>query len=290
MNAPVMNECIPDETLAQFVEGKLTGRERDELIEHIASCGECRERLNDASEVVQMLSAEDETKNVAEFPTGKPWGLWLGGLAAAAVVAAVMLGPMRKSIWDEPAIPKLVEASKSLKERKLYGRPLGGFPYKDINRVRGDEKLPEAGELELLKIRGEMLNASRVDHHAFGVLALLEGKTGEAIKHFETALVKQPEKREVIEQDLAVALIERRDEKKHDLERALEITTTGLAKKRTPEVAWNRALVLEALDQDARAIAAWDDYLRIDPDSAWAMEAEQKRNALQLRIKQPHKP
>ena len=43
--------------------------------------------------------------------------------------------------------------------------------------------------------------------------------------------------------------------------------------EQSPEIAWNRALARELLEQKQEAIAAWNEYLKLDSDSAWAREA-----------------
>ena len=56
---------------------------------------------------------------------------------------------------------------------------------------------------------------------------------------------------------------------------------------RSPEAAWNRAVVLEAASW-LKSNEAWDDYLRLDPGSEWAAEARRRRAA--LRAAQPARP
>jgi CHAT domain-containing protein len=48
----------------------------------------------------------------------------------------------------------------------------------------------------------------------------------------------------------------------------------------SPEVLWNRALLVDALGLVEEARAAWDAYVRVDPRSEWADEARQRRQRL----------
>jgi tetratricopeptide (TPR) repeat protein len=76
--------------------------------------------------------------------------------------------------------------------------------------------------------------------------------------------------------DLSAAYLARaaRDHRSQDLTRALAVVDRAVkADPALPEALFNRALVLERLSLGDEARAAWDDYLRVDDQSAWASEA-----------------
>ena len=65
-----------------------------------------------------------------------------------------------------------------------------------------------------------------------------------------------------------------------DFARALTLLEEQWRKKQTPEIAFNRATVLYYQNRDKEALAAWDDYLRLDSTSEWAAEARKNRNTI----------
>jgi predicted TPR repeat methyltransferase len=66
-----------------------------------------------------------------------------------------------------------------------------------------------------------------------------------------------------------------------DVEKAIELAERAWKLKRTPETAWNRAIALALRPKGAAAaIAAWDDYLKLDSSSGWATKAKEKRDLL----------
>jgi tetratricopeptide (TPR) repeat protein len=277
--AATMGHGLDDEILAAFVDGRLNESERAAVIEHLASCGECRSKANDASDIAEMLAAAAGEANVVDFSARKRrWPLIAAAIAAAAVIAVVLLGPMRDSIFDEPGIPMLVKASSQLETRRTYGRLSGGFPYKEMMRVtRGAGDGPEDGvdvsDLPLLEAQGKIQNATRPDPHARGVGLLLLGQQAQAVEALEALLATNPPNRDAVAQDLAVALLQR-----GETERSLQLSNELWAKARTPEIAWNRAYALQHLGRNEEAIAAWDEYLKLDPSSPWSQEAVRRRD------------
>ncbi|HYI13227.1 MAG TPA: zf-HC2 domain-containing protein [Thermoanaerobaculia bacterium] len=281
---------LSDEMLAAFVDGKLSETERAAVIKHLASCDECRVNASYASEIADMLEVEipQAAGNVAQFPVRKNRWMWIAGsAAAAALIAAMLVGPMRDSVFDEPGIPKLVKASESLTERKLDGRLMGGFSYKVRARTfRGEDGTSiEPDELPLLQAFGEISNAAKPDLHARAAGLLLTGQRTEAVKAFREALAKGAGDRTVVENDLGVALLASGADA--DLKEAFEIFERAWARAKTPETAWNRAYALQRLYRDKEAIAAWNDYLKLDPSSQWAKEATEQRDRLQADLQQP---
>ncbi len=84
-----MPNCPADETLAAFIDGHLTGDARQQVLEHVSTCSECRDVFQTAHEIAE--EADHEGKVV---PIWRSWLIPAATLAAAAAIAAaVFLGP-----------------------------------------------------------------------------------------------------------------------------------------------------------------------------------------------------
>lgn len=274
-----MTECPSAEMIAAFVEGRLTGSARGEVVEHLAECGDCRDLVND----VVDFQSEEEPAEVARPQFGrKRFAAVAASVAAAAALIALFATPLRERIFGG-GMSSLVEATKSVSVRPTEGRLSGDFDYKrPKERFRGaDEEntqlwpvMAEAAELE---------SARRRDLHALGVAHLYLGHTDQAVAELRRAMqdADDEDDRTAIAVDLAAALIARRHE--GDAAEAYALIEGVWSKQKTAAVAWNRAAALEALHRDADAIRAWDAYLQLDPNSDWSKEAKQTRDALASR-------
>jgi tetratricopeptide (TPR) repeat protein len=272
MTAPVDMEptCPSDETLAAFVEGRLDDARRAAVVAHLATCAECRDIVVATSE---FQRSEEEGGHLVTGRFGR--GAWwlAAAAAAAAVIVFLFLQPFRRA-----GIEELVKASDTLETRTVDGRLAGGFAYKPRPRVTrsGDgEALDPA--FPLLRAADKVLNSEPTDHDR-GVALLLLERRDEAIKALESAHARANADAGVAV-DLATALIARGTQP--DLVRALELSDGAWRSAKMPEAAWNRALALEYLRREPEAIEAWNEYLRVDPDSKWSAEAE--RNLGRLR-------
>ncbi|HYI11151.1 MAG TPA: zf-HC2 domain-containing protein [Thermoanaerobaculia bacterium] len=272
MTAATDMECPSSEMLAAYLDNRLGPADRATVIEHLASCGECRSKMIDASDIVQVES------NVKPFPMSK----WIISTIAATVVIGLLVPPI-KSMLDEPGIPELVASSHERRYRSTYGRLAGGFPYKPTGIVRSEDQPSNSFDEQrhLLKHADEIQNGN--DLHTKGVLAMLLGNHDEAVPALRKAIVQNPEERDAIEQDLAVALLQSSGE--GNLDESLEISNRLWAKNKTPEVAWNRAYALDLLGRDREAIAAWNEYLKLDSTSEWVQEATTQRDQLREALK-----
>jgi hypothetical protein len=92
-------ESCPDlEEMAAFVDGKLTGEERTEMVRHLDSCATCYEVFVEAS---KFRAESERAGTLADFPSPPPRGRGslfpgrLGWAAAAALLAVVAFrGPV----------------------------------------------------------------------------------------------------------------------------------------------------------------------------------------------------
>lgn len=272
---PDVMECPADETLAAFIDGRLTGAERDAVIVHLAECGACRIFVQDAAELAEL------EKNVVR----PRWGGTLGVLAAVAAALAVVFMPQIRDRFAKPDVDDLAKAFESSSVRRIQGRLSADFPHRRFDgpkRGAGDEPRPDDENLLLSSKALEIQTQNANDPHAVGVAYLMLAESenrrdnlASSIPPLRAALANaDEEERTRVANDLAVALLALGafDHQEEQFREALAVVEQELRTKRTPELLWNRALALRNL-QDPRAKSAWEDYLKVDSTSAWALEA-----------------
>ena len=147
-------------------------------------------------------------------------------------------------------------------------------PLQWIGAIRSSR---EQGPIETMR---KIARRERVrgNEYAVGLAALLSGRVQEAIASLQTAAEKQaaldPGKQAATLCDLSAALATRaKGGDFGDALRAADLIEQAWQFQHSPAIAWNRALSREALFLRKPAIAAWRDYLRLDPGSAWSTEA-----------------
>jgi hypothetical protein len=265
-----------EETLAMFVDDRLDSASHDDVLAHIASCGECRE-------LVLMTSDLRAEENVVPGPF--VWHKWMAavaGVAAAAVIGFVALQP----VLVGPSVDKVVAAVGTLEKRPSAGR-LAGLSYKVANEPkRGPEDEKHDRTVAFYQVAADLEEAKFPNAHAVGLVTLGLAENGADVKKAVDLLSSAYEKaegdeRDAIAIDLAAARLARLYwvDSKEDAQSALDLSEEVLKRKQSPEALWNRAVALESLDEKA-AIGAWDDYLKLDPNSEWSVEAQHRRNNL----------
>ena len=211
------------------------------------------------------LEMSEMPANVVRGPFG--WFATAAALAAAAVLAIVVLKP---AFVYGPDIDDVNTAVQSLAFRPGSGRTGG--------ELRSDDD----GKATLYGIA-----ADAKDPHVQGLAFLFTATNAEELDGAMQTLDKahagaSGDERDAIAVDLAAALLAyggwRNDAAA--LARALQLSDDVWKRTQSAEAAWNRAAALEALGRSEDAIRAWDDYLKLDPNSEWAAEATQNRDAL----------
>jgi len=273
MNAEKMTTHLSSEQIAAFVDGRLREHERRESENHFASCDECREVFFAVSDAVEeRVTGEEPLKFV---PRPQKWPA-VAALAAAAAVAVFFLPPVRNEIQDyrTGGISAMVRAAEKSKERTIEGRLSGGFSYKPHSPKRGTVEHDDTNyELLIAASKAQGLRANAVAK----LLAEKPQERRDAVPLLEKAVGLDGNDPSLLN-DLAAAYIARAD--KDDYKHALMLAQRAWAIEQTPEIAWNRAVAYDRLDKTAEAIRAWEDYLKLDPDSAWSAEAKSKLNDL----------
>jgi hypothetical protein len=286
-------EFPSDETLAAFIDGRLDPELRRRVVEHIATCAECYDVVLGANE----LGAAQAPGTVVPFRRRRTA---LVGIAAAAVFALLLFGPLRERFLpgQRSGLAALAEAAPP--ERNIEGR-LSGFPYRPLKPVTrgepGEDTSPE--HIKLLAVATQVAadaekNPTVENLHAQGVSLLMLGNERGAIDALERALrtaTGESDRLAAIRKstdasltgDLASAYLARaaKENGAEDVLAANEAADRAYRLAPSPETAWNRALALERLHLDSQAIQAWSDYLKLDSTSPWADEARRHTRAPQ---------
>jgi len=274
MNAAVLMESCPDhETLSAFIDQTLDPQLRLAVVKHLAECGDCRDLVVAAHEY-----RAEEQRTAGTVVRGHFGSRWAIPLAAAAAVVVVVFGVI--SIRQRSGMPALVEAANALPERTTLARLSGDFTYKKITIFRsGGEQEPVDYRLQHAALKIEQRasdHPSAANLHDAGVASILTRERDKAVETLvRAAKVGTPSADLLI--DLSAAHIVRGDYKL-----ALDTANKALAIDKKPAAAWNIAVALESDGRnDAQAIAAWQKYLELDPNSEWSAEARRRLRDLQ---------
>src|SRR5262245_2461792 len=292
--------CPDAEVLSAYLAGRLRGAEKAAVTEHLAGCEDCYFVFAESARIVVVETWWDRLKRGWRWPTisHSRWTLVAGpiaGLAAAALVLTIQ--PQLQPRWwpGRSEVADLVAAVGT--SRRIEPRLTGGFAYAPLlsssvvrSGDRGEPDVRRGGSLEqtlspdlrIAAIRTEqrLQDERKVERlQAFGAAQLLVGRTDQAVSAFEEATRLAP-KEPRLQSDLAAAYLVRFNEQekdKKDLENVTKaVAAATQATEANPSLAearFNLALALEALSLRNEARKAWEEYLKVDPNSPWAQEA-----------------
>jgi hypothetical protein len=301
MTAPeLMSDCPTEETLAAFADNRLDPAQRSAVVEHLATCGDCRELVLLAMDVkaaeklteapLELLPASEVMPPTAELPSNvvpgrfgrRPW-LSVAGLTAAAavVMVAISVPPDPQEMVFSKEMSKLAKASTSLEYRPTPGRLAGDFPHRKPARVFRGGNDDEGASIDGSNAGVLAIAADTNDPHVLGVALLLSGdrqERAQVISSLEKARAqaKSDGERDAIDLDLSAALLG--SGSVEDTQRAFTLADGVWRDRRDPVAAWNRAVALQMLirDDTSEAKRAWQDYLALDSTSEWADEARER--------------
>jgi tetratricopeptide (TPR) repeat protein len=276
-----VSECPPLETIAAFVDGRLSGVERDRIAAHVASCETCYFVFTESAQTEPFVSRTD-TPSAAPGWWQRPVATWsaaAAGLAAAAALAIAVTGTLSRE--EVPQLTALVAAVGT--DRTIEPRLTGGFAHGPLrgtlrsgdpttSSVSPDVRIAAAG-IEKQTASAETPRALQ----ARGIALLVTGNVDDGIRALERASALAPNDARVLS-DLSAAYLarSRRDSASasDDASRALAAANRALNADRSLIEPWfNRALALERLGSTMDAQDAWRAYLTIDDRSGWADEA-----------------
>lgn len=273
--------CPEPQTLAAFIEGTLPAEKRRAVLAHLDGCNECMSVIDIGNEVF------DEEQRQWQ-PSSRT--AWFAGVAAAVVMA---IG-LSFALWNRvgwrfggPSMARLVaEAPRSA--RSAEARLSGGFPWA---AYRGPNRASEPGvDEERMKMSGLAADAigrarqstSADAKQVAGVAMILADQPEASIEWLEAAAARNPSGAQIWS-DLAAAqdAAATRTGEASRFPTALAAADHALRiEPRLPEALFNRALILEHMRLTSSARPAWEQYLQVDPGSAWAKEAREHLVAL----------
>jgi len=266
MTARSTGPCPSAETLAAFVDGRLSREEIRPLLDHLDVCERCS-------------SAVAGTNERRPSASGWTWKL----AAAAAIVAIVIAIPVFRR-FTEPASPaaRLVALSPRT-ARIVQPRLSGGFAYAPYEGpMRAADAAADTRRLKLAGAAGEIVEQADRDHspaneHAAGLALTLIERPLDAMPRLRAAAERSPNDAHAWS-DLAAATYAAalRHERPSLYPMALDAADRALRiDPKLPEALFNRALTLERLGLPAQARDAWTRYLATDASSPWATEARE---------------
>jgi len=283
-------DACPDlETLAGYLDGRLTERERADIAAHVAGCETCYFVFTEAAQTRASDRARAETDASASpeavtAPTPKwmtPKVMWSSATALAALAATLLIAIRivgRPLAGNDSELRSLVAAVGT--DRRIEPRLTGGFAYGSLRgplRSGSAAVEPSAdvqiavAQIEKHNLGGQTAQAKRL----LGLAYLLSGNVDRATTTLEEAAGQTSADARVFS-DLAAAYLARASvvRESQDVTKALAAAGRAIAADPALTEAWfNRALALEKLQLEREARTAWQEYLRLDQDSQWADEA-----------------
>lgn len=214
----------------------------------------------------------------------------------ARVLIAVPIALMVLALWSQRRVAAngmqaVVEASMALDHRPSRARLSGDFPFREVKpRLRGGDDADSKSVVAPLWDVIKRLRQDGGERHALGVSYLLVGRPKDAVATLEQTLRSATNQRgelaEAIRRshdaallnDLAATYLALDNPALQPL--ALEAVQRAWAIDRTPAIAWTRAVVIDSYHIRERSIAAWRDYLAIEPRSQWSDFAHRQLNDL----------
>jgi tetratricopeptide (TPR) repeat protein len=282
--------CVDSATLAAFVDGTLGPADRAAVLAHLSTCPDCYEVVAEVALTNEELKAAgepvpaDDPESAQSKGSSRRWGVYAaaGGALALAATLLLFILPQRNTLAP------LVSIVGS--ERLTVARPTGDFLYGPLRSpLRGstdDGRFQLRAEVLRLAERAGQTGAA-VDLHAAGVAHLLAGDVAASVRALESAVKLKPED-PAIRSDLGAAYMTRflQSGDPSDGRAAIEAFDRALARTPSLKEAWfNKALVLEQMNQPDAAAAAWSKYLELRAEPGWREEAIRRRDALTGRSK-----
>lgn len=272
--------------LAEYIDGGLEPRERAKVEEHLAECGECYENF---AETVRATGVVAEDPGVPVAPHRR-WD-WRGLTAIAATVTVVAVG-MSAWLWLSPDMQRSRALTKLAAVSEQHGRfspgrlSIEGGWAAASGPVRG-ESTERPTAVRAAAVAVETLtegSAKPADLHARGVAQLALGNADSAARLIKSSIDQLgSEAPAEAYADLAAALLTTAGAtgSAEDLAGALNQANLSLARRANYLPAlFSRAVAAEQLGPPTLAIQAWEDYLKADSSSRWALEAQNRVRAL----------
>jgi CHAT domain-containing protein/cytochrome c-type biogenesis protein CcmH/NrfG len=300
-------ELQEEELIEEYVEDSLTPDEKQSFEKHFLVSEERRENVMISRALRRyILDKEKKQQNeISEKPKNENFykSLFRNLFASPLPIAAsVLIFLVLSSLvfWNfyfrtSESQEALISLNKAYQtERPLESR-ITSFSYAPFNNVRGNSEekvqLNERNRAERILLDLASANPNAENLHSLGRLYLAKKDFDQAIAQLEKAKQLNSQNPEILN-DLGIAYFEKGRTVSHqsgeslkllamsleNLERAIETSPSF------PEAHFNKALSLQYSNAPKQAQEAWNEYLKLDSDSAWAEEA--RRNLKQLESNQ----
>ncbi|MDQ6788705.1 MAG: hypothetical protein M3033_18025 [Acidobacteriota bacterium] len=285
-------EIVEDDLIEDYVAGRLSGAELENFKRLFLNVPERGEKIHFARALRRLVAEENQKKEKKKFAFFGNWILspqaayGLIGLCIAVICFSIFWFNFRQSD-SEKSIAELKSIYKTA--RPIQAR-IAGFDYSPFTVLRGNDredanKIPRR-KIELdLESAGEK-NPNEQNFNALGFYYLTEKRFDEAAAQFENALNLNQRNTEARVNLAATfyeqAKLENSEEKSKLLDKSLqELNKTLETNRNLPEAVFNKALVLQEMNQPKEAAEVWKQYLEQDANSKWADEARANLRALE---------
>ena len=278
--------CPTDEELAAFIEGRGSDSERTALTAHIERCETCYGVIAATADLV------DEFSNVVIRPLPEPaprrgLGPWLrthrvtaiSALgAAAAVVLAVMLTRTFHQRSDplETALARLDHSLGEFRPTEARLTDSTHRPPAPPTRAAmpGAEASLDVRDAATAVERDALTALPEARAQAMAKVYLARREPDRAVEAI-APFVSRSDSARFLSDASAAYLARRRD---GDLAQALDLAQRAVARDPRLAEAWfNLGLAYDALGRYAEAAKAWEQVIKLEPDSEWAREAAERR-------------
>lgn len=286
--SPCTRECPPDSVWTEVAAGLTIGDAATALLQHAAECDHCGPLLRSESslfarepspEEKQVLSglrlnASDERRTlsrkiITRHYVRMPW-LYAAVAAMLTMIALPLWMKRRSSIEELPL--------RAYAEMRTVELRFAGAQYAPLQQTRGSsiERSPTWLEAEAILVR--ISSAARQNPEilqAKARLDLLAWRFEPALQTLNRAIAVRPDEPTLLV-DLATAHYERAEAQSRDSDFGIAIELLGQALDRAENsvALFNRAIVFERMGLVRQSITDWQRYLKHDPRSPWASEAQ----------------
>jgi tetratricopeptide (TPR) repeat protein len=277
-------DCPELETIAAYLDDRLTERERTRITAHLPDCETCyfvmsevtQMRGSDAAVMNEEADVEQRRKWWRRLPVStKMWSAAAVLVTAASLLLGVGAGiiPLAGDSSDLRAVVAAVGTNRSFEPRMS-----GGFVYGPVRGpARGVEGAPASPDVRIAVAsieKGATRRRTPQHLHELGIAYLVTGDMPRAIVTLEDAANRTNSARGA--SDLAAAYLVRgvRENSPEDVSLALALATLAVQRDASlREALFNRAFALDQLSMFDAARQAWQEYLKLDNESGWAAEA-----------------
>jgi CHAT domain-containing protein len=166
--------------------------------------------------------------------------------------------------------------------RPVEGRLTGGFSYAPYDPSQSRLRLSRNHRIALRKFSQESVGPNSEATADRALLKLLDGNPRQAVEDLEALVVTRPADAALLS-DLSTAYMAdaQVNGEAYSRVKALEAAENAVTlDPKLQEARFNRAIALESLFLRNQAQSAWDGYLQLDRESAWAREARKRKGAL----------